>query len=617
MNSRAGRRRVAPPVAASRRPRAKPKPKPARTGRDRQDSLAALACVALLGGVLPIAATPLATDPVMPIRLLVIGIALAVGFWVPSRVGLSRPVLVALGVVLAVFVVAAFAGATPLMSLLGRYPRYEGLPMMLAYSAALVVGARILQRPRYRRIFVQLLALATSVNAVVAVVQLVTDPESRVTGLLGNSTTLGTYGLLAVVVIGWTLATNQRPILWAGTVAASACIVLSASRGVLVGTVGALAAALVVRRLATVRPRWQHLAIGVAVITVATLLVPTTAARVTGASPFSSSTVSGRLLLWQDALGLWLAHPVLGTGPSRFVDAINPFHTADWAAAVGPYAPPDSPHNVLLQVLCATGLLGVLALAGFAYLAGRDAVRVRSPLLGPAVVVAVGLAVTYLTSFTDPVTTTLAAFVVGGALATRPYDPLPTVQRLWPAGVTLAATGFLGGTLLVAEASYSATLSATDPGPAAQRAITARPWDPDVVRRVAYTVAKRAETTTLDTGYLTAPLKAACEGLPDSIECVLTLSSVRDSTGDFAGALADANAAIAIDETNVDAHLAAGIALAKLTRYPEAEAAFALAASLRPTAPEPWSDLATLYDLMGRTVDASAARAKAAELTKR
>ncbi len=454
-------------------------------------------------------------------------------------------------------------------------------------------------------------------NAVVAVVQLVADPESRVTGLLGNSTTLGTFGLLAVVVVGWSLATEPRPILWAGAVAASVCIVLSASRGVLVGTVAALAAALVVRRLAAVRPRWQHLAIGAVVITVGTLLVPTTAARVTGSSPFASSTISGRLLLWQDSVQLWLARPVLGAGPSRFVDAINPFHTEAWAAAVGPYAPPDSPHNLLLQVLCSTGVLGVLALAGLAYLAGRDAVRVRSPLLGPAVVVAVGLAATYLTSFTDPVTTTLAAFVVGGALAARPYEQLSTVQRLLPAGLTLALTGFLGGTLLVTEVNYSRALTDTDPGPAARTAITARTWDPDVVRRVAYTVAKRAETATLDTGYLTAPLQAACAHLPDSIECLLTLSSVRDSTGDATGALADANAAIAVDPSNVDAHLAAGIALAKLGRYPEAEAAFLRASALRPTAPEPWTDLATLYDLMGRSADASSARAKATELTKR
>ncbi len=573
--------------------------------------------MALLGGVLPIAATPLPTDPVMPVRLLAIGVALALGLLAPSRIGLTKRVLGALGVLLAVFVVAALAGATPLMSLLGRYPRYEGLPMMLAYAACLVVGARVLQRPRYHRFFVQFLALATCVNAVVALVQLLTDPELRVTGLLGNSTTLGTYGLLAVVVIGWELVTEPRPVLWAGAVAAGTCVVLSASRGVLVGTVAALAAALVVRRLTSKPPRWQPLAIGAAVITVATLLVPTTAARVTGASPFSSSTISGRLLLWQDSVGLWLSRPVLGAGPSRFVDAVNPFHSASWAAAVGPYAPPDSPHNLLLQVLCATGVVGVVALAGFAYLAGRDAVRVRSPLLGPAVVVAVGLAATYLTSFTDPVTTTLAAFVVGGALAARPYDPLPTVQRLWPAGLTLALTGVLAGTLLVAELSYSAALTATDPGPAARRAIAARPWDADVVRRVAYTVAKRAETTKLDTGYLTAPLRAACDQLPSSIECLLTLSSVRDSTGDAAGALADANAAIAVDERNVDAHLAAGIALAKLTRYTEAEAAFTLASTLRPTAPEPWTDLATLYELMGRAADASSARAKAAELTKR
>lgn len=585
--------------------------------RERADSPAALASLVLVAGALPLAATPLATDPVMPVRLVVIGLAVALGLLVRARAGLSRPLLGALAAGLVVFVVAALAGPTPLVSLLGRYPRYEGLPMMLAYAAALVIGARILQRPRYHRIFLTVLSLAACANALVAVGQLVVDPGSRVVGLLGNSTTLGTYGLVVLAVVGWALATEPRPALWAGAVAGAACIVLSASRGVLVGTVAALVVALFVRRVATKPPRWQHLALGAVAVVGAALLVPQTAARVTGASPFSSSTISGRLQLWQESLRLLVAHPFLGTGPSTFVDAINRFHTAGWAATVGPYAPPDSPHDVLLQVLCATGLLGLLALGAVAFVAGRDAWRLKAALLGPAAMVAVGLVATYATSFTDPVTTTLGAFVVGGALAARPYAPAPSVTRIAPAVATLAATGFLAGTLLVAEASYSTAVTAADPTAAALRAIAARPWDPDLVRRVAYTVSARAQTAKVPTDYLVAPITAACASLPSSIECLLTAASVYDTAGDPARALTSAETALGIDPYNVDAHLARGIALAGLTRYAEAETAFKAAADLRPNAPEPWRDLAQLYTLMGRPADATTAQATADALAKR
>jgi Flp pilus assembly protein TadD len=147
--------------------------------------------------------------------------------------------------------------------------------------------------------------------------------------------------------------------------------------------------------------------------------------------------------------------------------------------------------------------------------------------------------------------------------------------------------------------------------------MSARPWDPDVTRRVAYTVTKLAETSQADITYVLEPLEAACNSLPGSVECQLTLSSARDVTGDHARALAAADAALTFDPTNVDAHLARGIALAGLSRYNDSEASFLEASRLRPTASEPWSDLAHLYTLMGRTADSQAAKAKADALAKR
>jgi len=577
----------------------------------------ALLAAACLGLVLPVAELPLATDPVMPLRLVVLGAGLALGLLAPSRARLSRRLTIALAAGAVAFVVAALAGRTPLLSLIGRYPRYEGLPMVAAYAAALAVGARLLSSPEPRRVFTSAVALAALVNGVFAVGQAIFGGGDRVTGMLSNSTTLGTFGLIALVVVGWSLLAHARPLLWMGAVGAAACIVLSASRGVLVGVGAALVVALLLRKRAAAVPRWYVLVGAAAVVMVGALLVPSTAARVTGASPFSESTISGRLLLWRESVQLWLAHPFAGVGPSRFVDAINPFHTAQWAAEVGPYAPPDSPHDLVLQIVCATGLLGVLALAAIAAMAVRDGLAIRSPQLVVAATVTAGLLATYLTSFTDPVTTTLGAVVVGGALAVRHDEPLARPVRIATAAGAAALSLWLGVSLIVGEIQYSRALTATSPQSAALSAVAARPWDPDLTRRVAYTVTALAETSHADISYVLGPLRNACASLPESTECLVTLSTASDVSGDHAAALQAAEAALAVDPTNVDAHLARGIALAELSRSSEAEAAFLAASALRPSAPEPWTDLATLYDSTGRASDATAARAKATELTKK
>src|SRR5450759_1113091 len=101
--------------------------------------VAAILAAVCLGLVLPVAELPLPTDPVMPLRIIVLGAALALGMLAPSRARLSRRMVIAFGAGAAVFVVTALIGRTPLLSLIGRYPRYEGLPMIAAYAAALAV----------------------------------------------------------------------------------------------------------------------------------------------------------------------------------------------------------------------------------------------------------------------------------------------------------------------------------------------------------------------------------------------------------------------------------------------------------------------------------------------
>ena len=112
-------------------------------------------------------------------------------------------------------------------------------------------------------------------------------------------------------------------------------------------------------------------------------------------------------------------------------------------------------------------------------------------------------------------------------------------------------------------------------------------------------------------------LAGACPRLPSSVECLHSLADAQDLAGDPDGALATLDRAAPLDPTNVDTALKRGIALAELSRYPEAEEAFRRAAALRPSAAEPWTNLARLFRLTGRPTEADEAQRRADELTPR
>ncbi len=596
----------------------------------------------LLAGVLPLAAPLAPTDSSSATRLLIIAVGLAVGLLAPTRGALDRRTLVAILVALGTFLLSAALSATPWPSLLGRFPRYEGLLAVAGYGALLALGARLLSaRDRDNRAaFHSALVVSAGVNAVVAVSQVIGAPAQRVTGLLGNSSILGAFGVVTVAVLGSRLlreTVNWRML--AGAMSGGICLVLSASRGALIGLAAAalVGAAVVVLHPSIRRDWWRPLA-GAAVLAAGMLALPSGRARLTGATPFAEATIRGRLLLWQETWQLWLDHPWLGVGPSGFVDAIGGYHDAAWAEQVGPYAPPDSPHLVLLQVLASTGATGLLAvgvLCATLMMALLPTLRTppapvqsgrrqghRAPAQAPgpdawalgALTAAVGLGTTYLTSFTDPVGVTLVALLLGGAVARTP--PARDLAR-WiglPLAVGLAA---LSASVLMAEQRFSAALSGPHPGPALA-ALAAEPtWDPDLPRRIGYALNRLAERGEADPGLAVPALAGACPRLPSSVECVHSLADAQDLAGDPAAALATLDRAAPLDATNVDTAMKRGIALAELSRYPEAEEAFRRAAALRPSAAEPWTNLARLFRLTGRPAEADEAQRRADELTPR
>ncbi|MCC6497995.1 MAG: O-antigen ligase family protein [Propionibacteriaceae bacterium] len=589
----------------------------------RADRLAAGAIWLLILG-LSVAVSPTPTDPFAPLRLACLGMGIAAGLLAAPHGRLPGLTGWTLVIAATVFAIAALAGTTGFLSVMGRYPRYEGLPMMAAYGSALLVGARLLATgaSRNRRTALKALSAGCLANAATAAVQAMTATDTRVVGLLGNATLLGTFCLIGLCVLGWQLAERFELLLLAGTVAAGLGLVLSASRGALLGAGVAAAAALLVRLFSNRRPAWWWFPVAGGTVALVAVVLPGPAARLAGTTPFAEATVGGRLLLWQESWQLFGSAPWLGAGPGRFVDSIGAFHSQAWAAQVGPYAPPDSPHNLGLQVLVSTGVLGLIAVLAIAGSIGWQ-FWLRRPWDGwqaGTLLAAVAVTTSYLTSFSDPVTLAVLLLLVGGAIAG------PAGQRSRPGRVGLIAAAavalglgvYLGGSALVTEARYSAALTVRPDATAALLEVPrARPWDADLARRVGYTAARLAEQGNADPAQFLVPLSATCASLPGSVECLQAFADLQDLSGQHAEALATLQLALAAEPTNVDTVLRQGIANAELRHYEQAEERFRYAATLRPTAAEPWDDLAELFSRTNRADEAAQARARAEEIRRR
>ena len=604
---------------------------------------------------IPLAYVPFAQDPRFHLQVLLAAVVVGLATVAPRGGGLPRPVLVTGLLGVGVALVAGVASAAPWASLLGRFPRYEGLPLLLTYVAMAYAGSRLVRpaSPALRRQAGWALTAATVVLAGFAVVETIVRQGERILTTLGNASAAGMFGAMALGLLGHQAVLGRAgERAWVPRVGAVAAIVLTAlsgSRGAFLAAgvvlLGLLVAAVwELRRRpdstagrapgGRVAPPWRPVAevVGaLALLALVVLALPMTRSRVSGRSPLAADTVTGRELLWRETVRLIADRPVLGVGPSGFVDAIGAFHDAAWQRAVGPALPPDSPHNIVLQVAAAGGLVGLVVVAGLLALVGLELVRrLRGGdrwALGTLSSM-VGLGVALLFHFTDPGVLLPAMFLagsglaVGGAPAARPVREEAAGWSSWwlrSAAALLAVFALLG---LTAETNLwrgGRALVDGDPVRAAAAFDTAQritPWDADLPRRAGEAEVRAASAQGRPAGQdpqsAVVRLRAACYRLPRSTECRLALADALDLAGRPADALTVLRAAARLDPTNVDVLLRTGIDLAQTGDTTGAERAFRRAAELRPSAADPWDDLAILYERSGRDTEAAAARAEAA-----
>lgn len=575
-------------------------------------------------------------------KLAIAALGVVLAFTVPRRGRLPPSAVALLAAAALAIVVAALLAATPVAQVIGRAPRYEGAVTLTIYLGACIAGARLLGAGRARGAtawFLRVLAVASiaiGVQAMLEVcgVRLLSTDAARPGSLLGQASDLGAWGVLALGPLAAVALHTRDRLLVAGAVAAAAGIVASGSRGALLG---ALVALLVLALAASERRHRVALVLMTLVLVAAAFALPATRDRLTGSSPFAARTVSGRVLLWHDTVRLLATVPLLGVGPSGYLDAIPRFHTRRYERAVGPVGRPDSPHNWLLQSAAAGGLLltaVALALAGLTMRRGYRSSRAQRTRAAAAAFEGMlaglaGYSTALLTHFTSPGTTPLAATLAGALLSAPPSEREGSPRRLLvPRRVATGSAGALAAltiALLIAAALAEIPLrSATRQAVAGQvaeagkdlrLARSLRAWDPEIAASATHLYATLAAASVPG---------AALEGrswsedelaaLPRSVQALEDAATLAAARNDEARAAALVSDALDADPNNPLLHLHSARIAVQRGRRAQAIESLRRARELMPASPAAWRALAAAFRAAGDEREAGPARARAQQL---
>jgi Flp pilus assembly protein TadD len=414
---------------------------------------------------------------------------------------LPRAVELVVAVGLGIFLLSCLLSPTPVASLVGRGPRYEGVPVLLTYVGCSWAGGRVLGN-RTRAATGALrdtLAVASVVLGLLSVLSAVgwevegASVESRNGSVLGNATDQGLVGMMLFAVLFGLAAGRRTPLLVAGAVAAPLTVVLSGSRTALLATFLVLAIHVWFTARDQRSRRIAEIAGGAFVaVCLLALALPQVRDRIT-----EGHSITGRLLLWKESLQVGADRWWLGA-PSTFVDKVGRYRDNDWVREVGTSNPPDSPHSWPLQALVAGGvplLLTAVFLAGLVLVLGWQAVRREQDALTIGLFAAtVGYGAALLPNFTIAGSTCLAAFLVGCLVSEAAARKEPRAVA-W--GAAVAATA--GVVVFVMGAGAERALqdgiedASRGDAPAAdadfRRAEHLRPFDGDVAMLAAQTQA--------------------------------------------------------------------------------------------------------------------------------
>jgi O-antigen ligase len=396
----------------------------------------------------PLVIVPSASDIFGLPKLLVAALATAVG-WAALllRPGGGRqraPTRLEWAVLayVAVVAVSTLTSRSRFDSILGSYERYGGLvPLLVFVAFCALVAVAFRGRPDRLALIPITLAVTAAVVAGYVVLQTlgidvvdwkeVSGADVRYqAGTLGNADFAGGFlGIALPFAVAVTAAAVGRRRLLLGCAAALVAVAVGATRsrgGLLAAAVGIAVLAVLERERLSARVRLALVGTVAAVVIagLVLLLMPASARPdvIDRTELFRTKSLEVRGREWVGAWKVFLDAPVLGTGPDTFEFGFPAVRSREDGAELGMQIA-DKPHNIVLEKLSDTGVLG--AAAYLAVLGSAFALARRRP-RGSEVFVA-GLAA-YVAQGLVSVDVTPLAFMgwaLIGALVAAAGDPVP------------------------------------------------------------------------------------------------------------------------------------------------------------------------------------------------
>ena len=338
-------------------------------------------------------------------------------------------------------VLATLLSVNPLVSGLGSYDRMQGLLTLLCYLALFLLIADGLREPAQVDRLLGAIAWGSVPVVAYGLAQAVgLDPlnwqvdESGVIGTLGRSNFLGAY---LVLVLPLTVASASRAGDQKGRAAYAVLIgaqlVCLLATGARAAWAGGLAAGFVLILAAAWRRGYRRFAVAGAGLGFSGLLV---VVGVLILMPGQQGSIGARAMIWRATWPLIAARPVLGYGLETFGQTFTSVFPPGLVYLQGRAVLVDRAHNLILDTLASTGLLGLVsfaAIVGVALASGLQGLT-RSKNRGVSVVLAAALAaaVGHLveTQFSFQVTTTATLFWLTLGVLVAAWRDLPAISSV-------------------------------------------------------------------------------------------------------------------------------------------------------------------------------------------
>lgn len=291
-------------------------------------------------------------------------------FYFPQYRPRKNHLLVALVLFLIVLTLSSVFGENPSYSFWSKPERMTGLLLWFHLLAFFLVISSVFQKRDWLKIF----SLSIFIGIILSFIAFFTDsPTMKGGATIGNSSFLGTYLLFNIFLALWLFLSSQNIFLKIYSVAASVimfCAVFSiGARAATYSVIGGLVLLFLLYLAFGIQKGYLNILgkVGLVVVLIAFLIGAIYLFQPDNIihNWFVEKASQARLVVWEKAWKGFLERPILGWGPENFEFVfIRNFNPCMFLPVCGGEIWFDRAHNIILDTLVTTGILGMLSYLG-------------------------------------------------------------------------------------------------------------------------------------------------------------------------------------------------------------------------------------------------------------